>query len=119
MGVGQAYRTYGQETFIVISRALTVSALATSNCPGNCTPRLSSITQLSRPARVDWFDPLGKRKRASFHQLEQNPKVRSGSFARIAGGPELQREMLQVLSQHPEAQNELIVQMARSLRIRG
>jgi hypothetical protein len=54
-----------------------------------------------------------------FRQLQQNPKVRSGFFARIAGNPELQREMLQVLSQQPEAQNELITQMARSLKFRG
>jgi hypothetical protein len=53
-----------------------------------------------------------------FQQLEQNPKVRSGFFARIAGNPELQRELLQVLSQHPEVQNDLIIEMARSLKFR-
>jgi hypothetical protein len=54
-----------------------------------------------------------------FQHLKQNPKVRSGFFSRIAGDPELQREMLQVLSQPPEAQNELISRMARSLKFRG
>ena len=32
-----------------------------------------------------------------FQQLEQNPRLRNGFFARIAGNPDLQREMLQVL----------------------
>lgn len=54
-----------------------------------------------------------------FQHFEQNPKARSGFFARMAGDPELQREMLQVLAQHPEAQNELVLQMARSLKFRG
>lgn len=53
-----------------------------------------------------------------FQALEQNPRLRNGFFARIAGNPDLQREMLQVLSEHPEAQNDVIVEMARSLKFR-
>ena len=60
-------------------------------------------------------------RRNIFQHLEQNPKAWSGFFARIAGDPELQREMLQVLSQHPEAQNDIIIiiRMARSLKFRA
>ena len=115
--------------------------------PTSSTRQLFSIKQLSRPACVAWFDPFGKRKIAEllaqavtllehfpvvplkgatigrniFQHLEQNPKAWSGFFARIAGDPELQREMLQVISQHPEAQNDIIIliRIARSLKFRG
>jgi hypothetical protein len=51
-------------------------------------------------------------------QFDRDPKLRRGLFSRIAECPKLQNDLLQVVESHPEAQAELVNELAKSLTFR-
>lgn len=53
-----------------------------------------------------------------WRQFDQDTRVRKDVFARIAGTPELQRELLQVLKEHPKIQQAFISELAKHLKFR-
>lgn len=55
--------------------------------------------------------------RRLFREIEQNPELREGLFARIANDPQLQRVMLRALSRYPEAEKELVTEFAKRLNL--
>jgi len=58
---------------------------------------------------------MGKRIQSREYRMVATSE---GFFARIAGDAQLQREMLQALSKYPQCENDLVAELARTLKFR-